>query len=178
MKELRGTKTEANLKAAFAGEAQARNKYDYYASVARKEGYQQIAAIFEETALHEKEHAKRAYKFLSGIGDTVANLEDAIKGENYEWTDMYKQFEAEAREEGFDEIADFFREVAEVEEEHEKRFRKLLENIKAGRVFKRDTVVKWKCRNCGYIHEGTEAPELCPACAHPQSYYELFVENY
>jgi rubrerythrin len=178
MEQLKGTKTEANLRAAFAGESQARNKYDYYASVARKEGYQQIGAIFAETADNEKEHAKRAYKFLSGIGDTAQNLEDAIAGENYEWTDMYKKFEAEAREEGFDEIADFFKEVAEVEEAHEKRFRKLLENLKSGKVFRRDTVVKWKCRNCGYIHEGTEPPEVCPACAHPKSYYELFVENY
>jgi len=178
MKDLKGTKTEANLWEAFAGESQARNKYTYWASVAKKEGYEQIAAIFLETADNEKEHAKRAFKFLNGIGNTVENLKAAAQGENFEWTDMYKRMEQEAREEGFDEIADFFKETAEVEEEHEKRFRKLLENIEKGQVFKRDTEVRWRCRNCGYVHTGKEAPQLCPACAHPQAYYELAAENY
>lgn len=178
MKDLKGTRTEANLLAAFAGESQARNKYTYFASVAKKEGYEQIAGIFAETADNEKEHAKRLLKFLGGIGSTVENLKAAAGGENYEWTTMYKEFEKTAREEGFDEIADVFREIGEVEEEHERRYLKLLENIEKGMVFKRDTVVKWKCRNCGYVHEGTEAPEVCPACAHPRAFYELFVENY
>ncbi|WP_277998202.1 rubrerythrin [Zhaonella formicivorans] len=176
--ELKGTKTEANLMAAFSGESQARNKYTYFASVAKKEGYEQIAAIFAETADHEKEHAKRALKFLAGIGDTKANLQAAAQGENYEWTDMYKKFEEEARAEGFAEIADFFHEVAEVEAEHEKRFLALLKNIEQGTVFKKDREVKWRCRNCGYVHTGKEAPEICPACAHPQAYYEVMVENY
>jgi rubrerythrin len=176
---LKGSQTEKNLQEAFAGESQARNKYTFFASVARKEGYQQIAAIFEETAGHEKEHAERAFKFLKGIGPTTENLKDAAAGENYEWTSMYKEFEKIARQEGFDEIADFFEEVGEVEEEHEKRYLALLRNIKEGRVFKReDEKTRWQCRNCGYIHTGKEAPEICPACAHPQSYYQLAAENY
>ncbi|HHU32054.1 MAG: rubrerythrin [Zhaonellaceae bacterium] len=178
MVDLKGSKTEKNLWAAFAGESQARNKYTYYASVAKKEGYEQIAAIFNETADNEKEHAKLWFKFLNGIGDTKANLKAAAAGENYEWTEMYKQFEQEAREEGFDEIADFFHEVAEVEAEHEKRYLALLKNLEEGKVFKKDEVVKWRCRNCGYVHEGKEAPEVCPACAHPQAHYELLAENY
>jgi rubrerythrin len=155
-----------------------RDKYTYYASQAKKEGYEQIADIFLVTAENEKEHAKLWFKFLNGIGDTKSNLKDAAAGENYEWTDMYKQFEKEAREEGFDEIADYFREVGEVEAEHEKRYLALLKNIEEGKVFKRDEVVKWRCRNCGYVHEGKVAPEECPACAHPQSHYELLAENY
>ncbi|NLO89450.1 MAG: rubrerythrin family protein [Clostridia bacterium] len=178
MKNLKGTRTEENLWKAFAGESQVRNKYTYYAEVARQEGYEQIAAIFEETANNEKEHAELALKYLNGIGNTEANLEDAAKGENYEWTTMYKEFEQVAREEGFDEIAHFFREVGEVEEAHEKRFLKLLDNLRKGEVFKKKETVKWKCRNCGYIHTGAEAPESCPACQHPQAYFELFVENY
>ncbi len=176
--ELKGSKTEKNLWEAFAGESQARNKYTYWASQAKKEGYEQIAGIFLETAEHEKEHAKRAFKFLNMISDTSENLKWAAEGENYEWTEMYKRMAQEAREEGFDKIAYFFEETAEVEEEHEKRFLALLENIKQDRVFKRDAEVKWKCRNCGYIHAGKEAPEECPACAHPQAYYELYCENY
>lgn len=176
---LKGSKTEQNLLAAFAGESQARNKYSFYASVAKKEGYEQIAGIFTETADNEKEHAKRIYRFLSGIGDTTANLKAAAAGENYEWTSMYKDFERIAREEGFNEIADFFHEVGEVEEEHEKRFNALLNNIEKNQVFSReDENTKWRCRNCGYVHTGKEAPEVCPACAHPQSYYEIMAENY
>lgn len=177
--ELKGTKTEQNLLAAFSGESQARNKYSFYASVAKKEGYQQIGAIFEETADNEKEHAKRIFRFLNGISDTPANLKGAAAGENHEWTSMYKEFERTAREEGFHEIADFFREVGEVEEEHEKRFNALLRNIEEGKVFSRDDEsTKWRCRNCGYVHTGKEAPDVCPACAHPQSYYEVMAENY
>ncbi|GAB6157819.1 rubrerythrin family protein [Desulfotomaculum varum] len=175
---LKGTKTEANLKAAFAGESQARNKYTYWASVAKKEGYEQIAAVFLETADNEKEHAKRLFKFLNGITDTKTHLKEAAAGENYEYTNMYKEFEQVAREEGFPEIADVFREIGEVEEEHEKRFLALLKNIEEGKVFKRDEEVKWKCRNCGYVHKGQEAPQVCPACAHPQAYYEILCENY
>ncbi|MCL4442386.1 rubrerythrin [Desulforamulus profundi] len=175
---LKGTKTEENLKAAFAGESQARNKYTYWASVAKKEGYEQIAAIFLETADNEKEHAKRLFKFLNGITDTKTHLKEAAAGENYEYTSMYKEFEKVAREEGFNEIADVFREIGEVEEEHEKRYLALLKNIEEGKVFKRDEEVKWKCRNCGYVHKGTEAPEICPACAHAQAHYELHCENY
>lgn len=175
---MKGSKTEQNLWKAFTGESQARNKYTYFASVARKKGYEQIWGIFLETADNEKEHAKRIFKFLQGIGDTRANLQAAIEGENYEWTQMYPEFEQIAREEGFDEVADFFKEVAEVEEEHEKRYKALLENLNEGKVFKKDAVVRWKCRNCGYVHEGAEAPQICPACAHPQSYYELLCENY
>ena len=176
--ELKGSKTEQNLLAAFAGESQARNKYTYYASVARAEGLEQVGGIFLETSENEREHAKREFDFLRGIGDTGANLKAAAEGEHYEWTQMYPEFERVAREEGFDEIADFFKEVAEVEEEHEKRYLALLKNLKEGKVFKKDKVVRWKCRNCGYIHEGTEAPEKCPACGFPQDYYELMAENY
>lgn len=176
--ELKGSSTEKNLMTAFAGESEARNKYTYYASAARKEGYEQIANIFIETADNEKEHAKRLFKFLNGIGDTKANLKDAAKGENYEYTKMYVDFEKIARDEGFTEIADVFREIGEVEEQHEKRFLKLLDNVKNNSVFKKDQPVRWKCLNCGYIHEGDEAPELCPACAHPRAYYEVFVETY
>jgi len=178
MKELKGTKTEQNLLAAFAGESQARNKYTYFASVAKKEGFEQIADIFLETAENEREHAKMAAKFLNMIGNTQDNLKAAISGENYEWTQMYKDFEKTAREEGFNEIAEFFKKVAEVEEHHEKRFKKLLENLKSEEVFKKKEEVLWKCRNCGYIHKGTEAPEICPVCRHPKAYYELLAENY
>jgi rubrerythrin len=176
--ELKGSKTEQSLLTAFASESQARNKYTYFAEVASAEGYEQIAAIFMETAENEREHARREFEFLEGIGETADNLKAAAEGENYEWSDMYPSMEKIAREEGFTEIADFFKEVAEVEEEHEKRYLALLKNVKEDRVFKRNKVVRWKCRNCGYIHEGTEAPEECPACAFPQSYYELMVENY
>ncbi len=191
MISVKGTQTEKNLLAAFAGESQARNRYAYFASAAKKEGYEQISGIFLETAENEKEHAKRFFKFLEGgeveiqasypagiIGDTATNLEEAADGEKLEWGTLYKDFEGTAGKEGFEQIAVLFKEIAEVEEEHEKRYRKLLKNVKEGKVFKKDTVVKWKCRNCGYVHEGNEAPEKCPACAHPQSYYEVFVENY
>ncbi|NLJ73661.1 MAG: rubrerythrin family protein [Firmicutes bacterium] len=176
--KLKGSKTEKNLWEAFAGESQARNKYDFYASAAKKEGFQQIAGFFEETAFNEKEHAKRLGKFLGIVGSTADNLKDAAAGENYEWTTMYREFEKTAREEGFDEIADVFQEIAEVEEEHEKRFLKLLERVQNETVFKRDTPIKWHCRNCGYIHEGIEPPEVCPACDHPRAYYEELAENY
>jgi len=191
MKSIKGTKTEKNLLASFAGESQARNRYTYFASAAKKAGYEQIAGIFLETADNEKEHAKRFFKLLEGgaveitasypagvIGDTAANLLAAAEGENEEWTKLYKEAEETARKEGFEEIAVQFKEIAEVEEEHEKRYRKLLKNIKDGVVFKREKKVKWKCRNCGYVHEGNEAPEKCPACAHPRAYYELMAENY
>jgi rubrerythrin len=164
--------------AAFAGESQARNKYTFYAQVAKQEGYEQICKLFLETADNERAHAKQIFKFLGGIGNTMENLKDAADGENYEWTTMYKEFEEVARKEGFNEIADFFHEVGEVEEEHEKRFLKLLDNIKQGRVFKRDEPVEWRCLNCGYIHTGTEAPKTCPACFHPQAFYELHGPNY
>lgn len=178
--ELKGSRTEQNLWAAFAGESQARNKYDYYASQAKKEGLEQISGFFAETALNEKEHAKLFFKYLMGgsIPVTKANLLDAAEGELDEHSNMYPEFERIAREEEFDEIADFFHEIAEVEEEHEKRFRKLLSNLEAGTLFKKSTSIKWRCRNCGYVHEGHEAPELCPACAHPQAYYEVLAENY
>lgn len=176
--ELKGSKTEANLLTAFAGESQARNKYSYFSSVAKKEGYEQIAAIFQETADNEKEHAKRIFKFLKGIGTTAENLKEAAAGENYEWTSMYKEFEAIAREEGFVEIADFFQSVATVEKEHEKRYRALLENLENGKVFKKDREAEWKCRNCGHVYVGEEAPEVCPTCAHPRAYFELRCENY
>ena len=176
--ELKGSKTEKNLMEAFAGESQARNKYTFFAGEARKEGYQQIAGIFELTADQERAHAKRALQFLEGIGDTRANLQEAASGENYEWTEMYKKFEAEAREEGFTEIAAFFNKVAEVEAEHEKRFRALLANLENKRVFQREEEVRWVCRNCGYIHTGKVAPEVCPVCIHPQAFYELVAENY
>ena len=176
--ELKGSRTEQNLLAAFAGESQARNKYTYFAKVAKEEGFEQIAGIFLETAENEREHAKREFDFLKGIGDTKENLKAAAEGEHYEWTQMYPEFEKVASDEGFSEIADFFKEVGEVEEEHEKRYLALLQNLEEGKVFKKDEVVRWKCRNCGYIHEGTEAPEECPACGFPQSYYEIMVENY
>jgi rubrerythrin len=172
------SKTEENLKAAFAGESQARNKYTYFANIAREEGLEQIAAIFEETADNEREHAKRIFDFLKGIGGTKQNLKAAAEGERYEWTEMYPGFEKVAREEGLTEIADFFKEVAEVEEHHEKRYKALLKHLEDGTVFKKDEVVKWKCRNCGYVHEGKEPPKECPACKYPQSYYELLCENY
>ena len=176
--ELKGSQTEKNLWTAFAGESGARNKYTFFSSVAKKEGYEQISAIFAETADNEKEHAKLWFKFLGELRDTPANLLHAAEGEHYEWTEMYKGFSDVAKEEGFNTIAKHFHEVAEVEEQHEKRYRKLIENIQNGTVFHRDTPVKWRCRNCGYIHEGTDAPDLCPACAHPKAYYELAVENY
>lgn len=177
--ELKGSKTEKNLQAAFAGESEARNKYTYFASKARKDGYEQIAAIFEETAGNEKEHAKMWYKLLNGgIGSTIENLREAASGENYEWTEMYAQFAKEAREEGFNEIADLFEGVAAIEKEHEERYLKLLANIEGGLVFSRDGDKIWKCRNCGHVCIGKEAPEVCPVCAHPQSYFEVKAENY
>ena len=179
MKDLKGTKTEQNLMTAFAGESQARNKYTYYASKAKKDGYEQIAAIFEETANNEKEHAKMWFKLLhGGIPDTIANLADAAAGENYEWTDMYATFAKEAEEEGFDEIARQFRGVAAIEKTHEERYRKLLANIDGGIVFSRDGDAVWECRNCGHIHIGKMAPEVCPVCAHPKAYFQLRKENY
>ena len=180
MKDLKGTKTEANLMAAFAGESQARNKYTYYASKAKKEGYEQIAALFLETANNEKEHAKIWFKLLHGgeMPDTMANLKDAADGENYEWTDMYARMAREAREEGFPELAAKFEGVAKVEAAHEKRYLKLLESFKAGNTFKGDAPLGWKCRNCGYVHEGEEAPEVCPVCSHPRAYFERKAENY
>ncbi len=179
MAEIKGTKTEKNLNAAFAGESQARVKYQFYASKAKKEGYEQIAAIFQETSDNEKEHAKIWYKLLhDGVADTMTNLKDAAAGENYEYTDMYKKFAEEAREEGFNEIADLFEKVGEIEKHHEERYLKLVENIEKGMVFKGDGVTVWKCRNCGYIHIGDSAPEVCPVCNHPQSYFEIQAENY
>ncbi len=173
MAEIKGTKTEKNLNAAFAGESQARVKYQFYASKAKKEGYEQIAAIFSETSDNEKEHAKIWYKLLhdGGVPDTKENLKDAIAGEEYEETEMYVKFAAEAREEGFEEIAKLFEEVGKIEAEHEKRYRKLLDNLEKGIVFKGDGVTVWKCRNCGYIHIGDSAPEECPVCKHPQAYF-------
>lgn len=179
MADLKGTKTEANLLAAFAGESQARNKYTYFASKAKKDGYVQIAKIFEETAENEKEHAKIWYKLLNnGIGSTVENLKAAAEGESFEWTDMYVQFAKEAREEGFHEIADLFEGVAAIEKEHEERYRKLLENIEGDLVFSKDGDVVWQCANCGHICVGKKAPEVCPVCAHPQSYFQVKAENY
>lgn len=177
---LKGTKTEANLQAAFAGESQARNKYTYFASRAKKDGYVQIAAIFEETANNEKEHAKLWYKLLNGgsIGSTVENLKEAAGGENYEWTDMYDNFAKEAREEGFEEIARLFEGVAAIEKEHEERYRKLLENVEKELVFSKDGNVIWQCANCGHICVGRKAPEVCPVCAHPQAYFQVKPENY
>lgn len=177
--ELKGSKTEKNLEAAFAGESMARNKYTYYASKAKKDGYVQIAQLFEETAANEKEHAKIWFKLLhDGIGDTDLNLQDAAAGENYEWTDMYPTFAKEAREEGFDYIADLFDKVAEVEKHHEERYKKLLENVKGGLVFSRDEDCIWQCINCGHICVGKKAPEVCPVCAHPQSYFQISPDNY
>ena len=191
MPTLKGTQTEKNLLAAFAGESQARNRYSFFASQARREGYEQIAAIFAETADNEKEHAKRLFKFLEGgevqiqapfpagvIGDTASNLEAAAKGENYEHTQMYPEFARVAREEGFPEIAAVFEAIAVAEREHERRYRALLENIREGKVFRKDRPVKWRCRNCGYVHEGTEAPERCPSCDHPRAYFEVLAENW
>ena len=180
MSELKGSKTEQNLKDAFAGESQARNKYTYYASKARKEGYVQIASLFEETADNEKEHAKLWFKLLHDeqVPDTVTNLKDAADGENYEWTDMYARFAKEAREEGFDKIAFLFEKVGEIEKEHEKRYRKLLENIEKGLVFSRDGDMIWQCSNCGHVVIGKKAPEICPVCAHPQAYFQIKAVNY
>ncbi len=176
--ELKGSKTEQNLRDAFAGESQARNKYTYFASKAKKEGYVQIASIFEETANNEKEHAKIWFKLLGGIGDTPQNLLHAAEGENYEWTDMYATFAKEAREEGFDHIAYLFEEVGKIEKEHEERYRKLLSNVEGGLVFSRDGDMIWQCANCGHIHIGKAAPEMCPVCAHPKAYFQLKAENY
>lgn len=173
-----GEKTKKNLEEAFAGESMARNKYDYYASVARKAGYVQIANIFEETALNEKEHAKLWAKQLMLIGDVEADLKAAIEGELHENTEMYPRMAREAREEGHEDLAKMFEEIAEVEKSHETRYRKLLANIEKGEVFKRSEVKRWKCNNCGHIHEGTEAPDMCPACLHPQAHFEIFVETY
>lgn len=190
---LKGSRTEKNLLKAFAGESQARNRYTYFASVARDEGYRQIEAIFLETADNEKEHAKVFFKYLNEInapveitatypagkiGTTKENLLSAANGEKEEWGSIYPEFEKVAREEGFEEIAKSFREIAEVEEQHEKRYRKLLENVEKGKVFKKDKEVFWKCRNCGYVHKGKEAPKVCPACKHKQEYYEILAENY
>ena len=176
--ELKGSKTEKNLEAAFAGESMARNKYTYFASVAKKEGYEQIAAIFQKTADNEKEHAKMWFKALSGIGNTPENLKSAAAGENYEWTDMYATFAKEAEEEGFAELAEKFRGVAAIEKSHEERYRALLHNVEAKEVFEKSGVQVWECRNCGHIVMGTKAPEVCPVCAHPQSYFEIHAENY
>ena len=191
MKSIKGSETEKNLLKAFAGESQARNRYTFFASTARNEGFEQISAIFTETADNEKEHAKIFFKYLEGgdvtitatypagkIGTTSENLLAAANGEKEEWGELYPEFEKIARKEGFLEIATSFKEIGEVEEQHEKRYRKLLENVKSGKVFKKDKIVRWKCRNCGYVHEGKEAPKLCPACKHPQSYYEVLEENY
>ena len=178
MKELKGTKTEANLQTAFAGESQAATKYGYYASAAKKDGYNQISAIFEETAGNEKEHAKIWFKELNGIGDTPANLKSAAEGENYEWTDMYVGFAKTAEEEDFPELAEKFRMVAAIEKHHEERYRALLKNIEMAEVFAKSEVKVWECRNCGHIVVGTNAPEVCPVCAHPQAYFEIKAENY
>jgi rubrerythrin len=191
MASIKGTKTEKNVLAAFAGESQARNRYTYFASVAKKEGYEQISAIYTDTAENEKEHAKMFFGLLEGgdveivatypagvIGDTATNLEASANGERMEWTIIYKDFAKTAKAEGLDQVAAVFKEIAEVEEGHEARYRKLLANVKAGKVFTRDVSVKWRCRNCGYIHEGKSAPKLCPACRHPQAYYEVQAENY
>lgn len=191
MKSLKGTKTEKNLLASFAGESQARNRYTYFASAARKAGYEQIAAVFLETAENEREHAKVFFKYLEGgdveitaaypagvIGDTAQNLKAAAEGEKLEWSKLYLDAENIARHEGFEEIARSFKEIAEVEVQHEKRYRALLKNVREGKVFKKDKSVKWHCRNCGYMHEGPEAPKDCPACKHPQAYYEVLCENY
>lgn len=191
MKSIKGSETEKNLLKAFAGESQARNKYTYFASIAKNEGYEQISGIFSETADNEREHAKVFFKYLEGgdreiiatypagkIGTTEENLMAAAEGEKMEWSILYPEFEKIARKEGFDHIADSFKEIAKVEEQHEKRYRKLHSNLNNKQVFKKDKVVRWKCRNCGYVHEGKDAPHICPACKHPQSYYELIVENY
>jgi rubrerythrin len=190
-KSVKGTQTEKNLLAAFAGESQARNRYTFFASQAKKEDYEQIANIFTETAANEKEHAEVFFKYLEGgnvemtaaypagiIGNTLTNLKAAADGEKMEWSEIYSNFEKTAREEGFEDVAMSFKEIAEVEEFHEGRYRKLAANVAAGEVFKKKTAVKWHCTNCGYIHEGTEAPKECPACKHEQAYYELLAENY
>ena len=177
--ELKGSKTEANLQAAFAGESMATNKYTYFASKAKKDGYQQIAAIFEETAANEREHAKMWYKLINGgIDSTLENLGHAAEGENYEWTDIYSEFAKVAREEGFEQIAALFEGVAAIEKEHEERYRRLITNIEQGVVFSKDGDTIWQCRNCGHICIGKEAPEVCPVCAHPQSYFQVKAENY
>jgi rubrerythrin len=191
MKSVKGTRTEKNLLASFAGESQARMRYTYFSSQAKKEGFEQISFIFSDTADNEKEHAKRFFKFLEGgeveitaaypagvIGSTAENLKAAAAGENLEHTVLYPEAAKVADEEGFDEIAEVFREIAKVEMEHEKRYRKLLKNVEMGQVFKKPSPVKWRCRNCGYVYEGAEAPDLCPACAHPQAHYEMLAENY
>ena len=180
MKDLKGTKTEQNLMTAFAGESQARNKYTYFASKAKKDGYVQIAKIFEETADNEKEHAKMWFKLLEGgsVKDTASNLKAAAMGENYEWTDMYAGFAKEAKEEGLDEIEALFEGVAAIEKEHEERYRKLLEKVEGGMVFSRDGDVIWQCSNCGHICVGKKAPKVCPVCAHPQDYFQVKAENY
>ena len=177
-KSIKGTRTEANLLAAFAGESQARNKYTYFASKAKKDGYVQISKIFEETAANEKEHAEIWFKLLEGIGTTAENLKAAAEGENYEWTDMYATMAKEAKEEGFDHIAFLFEEVAKIEKEHEERYLKLLANVEGGIVFSRDGDMIWQCSNCGHIHVGKQAPEVCPVCAHPKDYFQLKAENY
>ncbi len=191
MAKRKGSETEKNLLKAFAGESQARNRYTYFSNVAKAEGFEQIAGIFEETANNEREHAEVFFKHLEGgdveitaaypagrIGKTSENLLAAAEGEKMEWGTLYPGFEKVARKEGFDKVAESFKEIAEVEERHEARYRKLLANVEAGKVFKKDKTTLWKCRNCGYVHEGAEAPKVCPACKHPQSYYELLAENY
>ena len=178
MKDLKGTKTEKNLWEAFAGESQARNKYTYFASKAKKDGYVQIAKIFEETAANEKEHAEIWFKLLNGIGSTAENLKSAAEGENYEWTDMYDQMAKDAKEEGFDHIAFLFDQVGKIEKEHEERYRKLLANVEGGLVFSRDGDMIWQCSNCGHIHVGKQAPEVCPVCVHPKAYFQIKAENY
>lgn len=175
---IKGTKTEKNLAAAFSGESEARNKYSYFASVARKEGYQQIAAIFEETANNEKEHAKLWFKALGGLGDTTANLLHAAEGENYEWTEMYEDFAKDAEEEGFTALAAQFRMVARIEKAHEERYRALLKNVETNKVFEKTEETRWECRNCGHLMTGRKASEVCPVCAHPQSFFEVRKENY
>lgn len=176
--ELKGTKTEQNLRTAFSGESEARNKYTYFASVAKKEGYEQIAALFLKTAENEKEHAKLWFKALQGIGDTKANLESAAAGENYEWTEMYAQFAKDAEEEGFTELAAQFKMVAAIEKAHEERYRALLNNVELQKVFEKADAVIWECRNCGHLVIGKKAPEICPTCKHPKSYFEVHAENY
>ncbi|MCX7012718.1 MAG: rubrerythrin family protein [Candidatus Sumerlaeota bacterium] len=178
MAELKGTKTEKNLWAAFAGESQARNKYTYFASVAKKEGYEQISAIFLETAEQEKEHAKLHLKALSGIGDTIANLKAAAAGEGEEWTDMYPRMAKEAREEGFAEIARIFEGIGKIERDHQERYAALLKNVENDTVFQKDQKVRWRCRNCGFVYEGAKAPQKCPICQHPQAYFDIVPENY
>ena len=175
---LKGTKTEQNLMTAFAGESQARNKYTYFASTAKKEGYEQISALFAKTAENEKEHAKMWFKLLGGLGNTAQNLAEAAAGENYEWTDMYATFAKEADEEGFHDIAEKFRAVAEIEKSHEERYRKLLSNVEMQKVFEKSEITMWECRNCGHLVMGVKAPEICPVCAQPQSYFEVRAENY